>query len=91
MKRLASFLPEGSMRYLPITAILNKEVTIHGFTVKDGKFGQFAVMDVTVDAKRVKVATGSSIVLTALQNVEEQQAFPVGATFKKDGQRIVIE
>ena len=72
--------------------IADQEVTITGFRVVPGKFGDFAFIDV-VDANGEErlVMSGGMFVLDALIDAKDGNAFPVRARFVKKGRAWIFE
>ena len=71
--------------YLGLDDILNREVTILSVQWFQGSFGRYAVMTVQDGYNQLKVRSGASLVVDALEDAEFNQAFPVLVTFIRRG------
>ncbi len=87
MKRVGDFIPDHSGEELNnIENILDTEVQINGFELRTSAYEgneHYAVMDIEGEAKAV--STGGAVVIKKLQQLEEQNAFPVLGTFVMPG------
>ena len=67
-------------------------VTIVSFELEDGRFGEFAWLQINMPGKgRVKVRCGGSFVIKALKEAQTADALPVEATFVQRGNAWVVE
>jgi len=72
--------------------IADREVTILGFRVAEGDFGEYAFVDITDESgEKHTVMTGASFVLDALKDAQAKKAFPLNARFTKKGRTWVFE
>ena len=68
--------------YAKLETIQDQEVTIVGGRVGNGKFGEFAVMDVQVaDGEVITFMTSGFLVVDALRKALLEDALPVAAKF----------
>jgi len=68
------------------------EVIIQGCDIRQGNWGDFAVLDVLKDTgELVTVITGSLFVLDALKDAIKEEAFPVSVKFFKKGRTWLFE
>ena len=84
-RRLSSYadtqLPN---EYLKLELIADKEVTIVGGHVGNGKFGEFAVMDIVVEAGVVQTfMTSGFLVVDALRKALVEDALPCQVKFTR--------
>jgi len=83
MSRLADFKRDGASSLgVPMSTIADIDVVVHGFEVKEGKYGPLYVVDVELpDESRVSVYTGAIVVKKALDEALANDAFPLQARF----------
>ncbi len=93
MKRLSDYRTiDPSERGKSLDTILNAEVTVKDFRLTKGQFGNYAFIDiVTANGEPMTVTTGGIYVMDALVHAKEEEAFPLKATFKKEGRSYIVE
>lgn len=93
MNRLSEFAQNpGGHKAKALSEVANLEVTVEGFTLQNGRYGEIAIMTVTLEGgERERVITGSKVVIDALKKASEAKAFPAKAIFRKRGQSWQIE
>ena len=86
-KRLVEYgkLHKEMPDFLSLDDVLGREVTVLALQWFEGSFGRYVVMTVQDGDKQVKVRTGASLVVDALEDAEFNQALPVLVTFTKRG------
>ena len=92
-KRLTDFstlqFPEDALR---LEDVRDQEVTILDARTGNGKFGEYAVLDLeTADQKRMTVVTSGMLVIEAVKNAVLADAFPLVARFTRTGRCWRIE
>jgi len=77
---------------LRLDNIEGQEVTIESVRWNTGNFGPYAVMTLEMpNGEEADVMTSAMLVIDALQNAEDADAFPCQATFKRNGRTWIIE
>ena len=70
---------------LTLTDIRDKPVTVLDFETRDGRNGDYGLMDVRFeDGTHHTVVVNNIFLLDALEAAKEQEAFPADATFTKE-------
>ena len=64
---------------MQIDDVLDKEINVIDFQMRDGKFGEFAVILATIgkDNKRITFTTGSLVVLKKVKRVTKEGLLPL--------------
>ena len=93
MARLADYgIRDRDAVTLRLEDLEGEEVKIMGAEIRDGNWGDFAVMDVMKeDAEVVTVVTGAIFVIDALKDATVKKAFPLDARFFKRGRTWIFE
>jgi hypothetical protein len=72
--------------------IAGQEVTVTGFRVAPGKYGDFAFLDVVLaTGESLLVMSGGMFVLDALIDAKNADAFPLQVSFHKKGKAWMFE
>ena len=92
-KRLTAYstlqFPENALR---LEDIKDQEVIIVDGHVGNGKFGEYASLDVeTPDKKHTIIVTSGMLVIEAIKNAITAEAFPLQAKFTRTGRCWRIE
>ena len=92
-KRLIAYstlqFPEDALR---LADIEGQEVTIVTGHTGQGKFGEYAVIEVlTEDGKKTTIVTSGMLVVEAVKNALASESFPVLAKFTRTGRAWRIE
>lgn len=95
-KAVSSLGDFGSLRTQERTYKMNDimgiPVTVTGFELEEGRFGEFAWLTVIKpDGTRIKVRCGGSFIIEALKEAKEKDALPVSATFVQRGNAWVVD
>lgn len=87
MTRLADFVPKPKeSTAIRLEDLAGKEVMVVDFRVVEGKFGEFAFVDVMDEAGKVYTfISGARLILAALKAAREENALPCPAVFQKNG------
>jgi len=74
-------------QYLSIDEVINKEITILGYTVKQSQFGDkpYIIMDVDVDGEPVNIATSAKEVVFCITACKGN--FPLKTKFGREGKK----
>lgn len=65
---------------ISINTILNKEIIIHKFKIKDSKYkGEYLNIQIEMDGKKKVVFTGSSVLIDMIKQIKESD-FPIKTT-----------
>ena len=91
--RLAAFatgqLPADHHQLVEIDGV---EVIIHAAYLGETQFGTFAAMDIELPtAERMWFTTGGMLILTAIKNAIDANAFPLAAKFSRPNRLWTIE
>lgn len=72
--------------------ILNDPVTVESVEFRNGDYGEYAVLDAVMNTGEVvRVQTGAMLIMDALRNAQAAGAFPVEATFTKEGRLYLVK
>lgn len=75
---------------IKIDKVLNREIIVHGFQVRDSKFdkgnGKCLYIQIELNGERRVVFTGSGVLMETIQKVPSD-AFPFTSTIVKDNDR----
>ena len=82
MKTLSEALGEAPRKLINIKDILEKPVILRSYVMREGMFGPYASIYITVDGAECVINCGGQAVLDKLQRIQ-QSDFPVQATFVK--------
>ena len=82
MKTLSEAIGEEPRKLVNIKDILDKPVTIQSYVLREGTFGPYASIRITVEGVKCVVNTGGETVVEKLKRLKETD-FPVQATFVK--------
>jgi len=82
--------PETLEKYTPIEEVLNKEIEVLGFEVRQSRFSDrpYAVIDIRLNGSAMKIATSASHVLYCLHECKE--GLPLTCTLVRDDRKIVV-
>lgn len=92
MARLADFgkIDRGAVSE-PIDSVLGLELTIEHAEVRKGNYGEFVLMT-CVDKRGTThhVSTGAFLIVDAIKDALDQDAFPLNARFEKRGRTYIF-
>jgi len=75
-----------------LDVILGDALTVESVEFRNGDYGEYAVMDVTVETGEIlRIQTGAMLILDALHNAAVADAFPLEATFVKEGRLYLVK
>ena len=82
MKTLSEAIGEEKRKLVNIKDILGKSVILESYVIREGTFGPYASIRVTVEGVKCVVNTGGETVVEKLKRLKDAD-FPVTATFVK--------
>lgn len=84
-KRLSDFGDiQAKSDILTIDQVEGEDLTIDSYVTAKGSFGLYAIMHVTrADGSKVSVSTGASLIMKALKEAKDVNAFPIQAQFAR--------
>jgi len=86
-KSVSEILGENQVRgTTPAIEVLNKELLIKSYSLAQGSFGEYALIEVENDkGEQFVISCGGKVVLRKLRRLGELNAFPCFGTFKRVG------
>jgi hypothetical protein len=73
-EQLAEALATDSLK---LADLVDQTIEVHGFTLDNGQYGEFARIDAVVDGEEVQITSGGAAVLPQLKKLERLDGFPV--------------
>lgn len=90
MRSLKEFTEQNRLS-LRLSDIENESVIIKDVTIADSQYGEYAIMNIErSDKSNASVITSAFYVMEALKRAKDANAYPVTATFKKNGRAWVV-
>lgn len=87
---ITSSIPTMQGEKIKIDRVLNRQISVHSFQIKDSKFdrgnGKCLFIQIELDSEKRVLFTGSGVLMDTIQKVP-QDAFPFQTTIVKDNDR----